>query len=60
VSALIACASAFVIVSIYYWKMQPVMPLLAELVTTVAIYVFAIFALGTIHHRIVGPLRSDI
>jgi len=60
VNALIACFSAYFIVDIYHWQMQPVAPLMAELAMTVVMYVFAVFALGAIHHRIVGPLRSDI
>ena len=60
VSALIACASAYVIVDLYHWQIQPAAPLMAELAMTVAIYVLAVFVLGAIHRRVVGPLRSDL
>jgi len=60
ISALIACLAAYAIVDVYYWHVQPVAPILGELATTVVLYIFAIFPLGGIHHRIVGPLRSDI
>jgi hypothetical protein len=32
---------------------------MAELAMTVFVYVFAVFVLSGIHHRVVGPLRSD-
>ncbi|HEY0106471.1 MAG TPA: hypothetical protein VGB91_10335 [Rhizomicrobium sp.] len=58
-SALVACASAYVIVTLYHWHAEPVAPVMAELVTTVLIYVLAVFVLGGIHRRLVGPLRSE-
>lgn len=59
VSALLACACAYFIVAIYYWHLPPLAPVMAELAMTVFVYVFAVFVLGSIHHRLVGPLRSD-
>jgi len=59
VTALVACASAYCIVSIYDWKVLPLAPVMAELAMTVIVYVFAVFLLGGIHRRLVGPLRSD-
>jgi rod shape-determining protein MreD len=58
-SALVACTCAYVIFVIYHMHFEPVAPVMAELVTTVFLYVFAVFALGSIHRRLVGPLRSD-
>ncbi len=58
-SALVACASAYLIVMLYHWRLEPIAPVMAELVTTVLFYVFAVFLLGGIHRRLVGPLRSD-
>lgn len=59
ITALVACLSAYVIVSVYYWQGQPLAPVMGELALTVVEYVFAVFLLGGIHRRIVGPLRSD-
>jgi len=59
VAALTACGSAYFIVDIYHWQIQPLAPVLAELAITVLEYVFAVFVLGSIHRRLVGPLRSD-
>ncbi len=59
VSALAACASAYVIVSVYDWQILPLAPVMAELAMTVIAYVFVVFVLGGIHRRFVGPLRSD-
>jgi rod shape-determining protein MreD len=58
-AALSACASAYVIVDIYNWHWQPLAPVLGELAMTVFFYMFAVFFLGGIHRRVVGPLRSD-
>jgi rod shape-determining protein MreD len=59
VAALTACASAYLIVDIYHWQVQPIAPVMAELAVTVIEYVAAVFVLGAIHRRLVGPLRSD-
>lgn len=58
-TALTACGTAYVIVGVYYWHLPPLAPVLAELAMTVFLYVFAVFVLGSIHRRLVGPLRSD-
>ncbi|MEJ0026798.1 MAG: hypothetical protein WDN01_12290 [Rhizomicrobium sp.] len=59
VAALTACASAYVIVDIYHWRLQPLAPSMAELAITVIEYTAAVFVLGAIHRRVVGPLRSE-
>ena len=59
VAALVACASAWLVVDLYYWQLQPLAPVLGELAVTVAFYVFFVVLLVSIHHRLVGPLRSD-
>ena len=59
VAALVACASAYFIVDIYHWQIQPLAPSIAELAITVIEYVAAVFVLGAIHRRVVGPLRSE-
>jgi rod shape-determining protein MreD len=59
VAALTACGSAYFIVCVYEWHILPLAPMMAELAVTVIFYVFAVFLLGGIHRRLVGPLRSD-
>lgn len=59
VAALSACVSAYIIVAFYYWHLPPVAPLLVELVMTVLFYIPAVFVIGVIHRRVVGPYRSD-
>ncbi len=59
VAAFVACVSAYLIVDVYHWRLQPLAPSIAELAITVVEYVFAVFALGAIHRRVVGPLRSE-
>jgi rod shape-determining protein MreD len=59
-AALIACGSASAIVTIYYWHLQPIAPVLAVLAMTVLVYIPMVFVLGFVHRRLVGALRSDI
>jgi rod shape-determining protein MreD len=59
VSALAACFTAYVIVALYYWHVPPLAPMLVQLAMTVLFYIPAVFALGIIHRRLVGPYRSD-
>jgi rod shape-determining protein MreD len=58
-AALVACATAYLIVCVYHWHLLPLAPLMSELATTVIFYVPVAWFLGTVHHRFVGPLRSD-
>lgn len=59
VSALSACAAAYVIVALYYWHFPPLAPMLVELAMTVLFYIPAVFVLGIVQRRLVGPYRSD-
>jgi rod shape-determining protein MreD len=59
VAALAACICAYVIVGFYYWHLPPVAPLLVELAMTVLFYIPAVFVIGIVHRRLVGPYRSD-
>ena len=59
IAALAACGTAYGIVCVYDWQILPLAPVMAELAITVFVYVFAVFVLGGIHRRLVGPLRSD-
>ena len=59
VASLAACTCAYVIVGFYYWHLPPVAPLLVELAMTVLFYIPAVFVMGIVHRRVVGPYRSD-
>ncbi|MEI9888561.1 MAG: hypothetical protein WDN08_19080 [Rhizomicrobium sp.] len=59
VAALVACVSAYAIVSVYNWTLLPLAPVMGELAVTVIVYVFAVMVFGAVHRRLVGPLRSD-
>lgn len=57
---LIASATAYVIVSIYFMRLPPVAPLIVEITVSVLFYIPVAIALGWIHRRFVGPMRRDI
>ena len=48
--------TGFRVFAIFSSSVQSVM---SELAMTVFVYIFAVFVLGGIHRRLVGPLRSD-
>jgi rod shape-determining protein MreD len=54
-----AIAAAYAIVSVYYGDLPPLGPVVAQLAMTVAAYIPVTYFIAMIHHRIVGPLRSD-
>ncbi|HEX2589845.1 MAG TPA: rod shape-determining protein MreD [Rhizomicrobium sp.] len=58
-AAFIACGSAYLIVTVYFWRLSSIVPLATELAMTVLFYVPLVVLLGRIHHRFVGPLRRD-
>ena len=58
-AALAACASAYAIIAVYFGQIPPVGPVVAQLAMTVAAYIPVTYVVSTVHHRIVGPLRSD-
>jgi hypothetical protein len=49
---------AYVTTAILYHPV-PLGPVVAELAITVLFYVPGALVLGALHHRLVGPLRSD-
>lgn len=59
VAMLVASATAYVIVAIYYAGFPPVGPLVMQISLSVLCYVPAAFLLGWLQHHVVGPLRSD-
>ena len=58
-AAFAAIAAAYGTVGVYYGRVPPLGPLVAQLAMTVAAYIPVTYVVATIHHRVVGPLRSD-
>jgi rod shape-determining protein MreD len=58
-AAFAAIAAAYAIVGIYDGRVPPLGPLVAQLAMTVAAYVPVTYVVSSLHHRVVGPLRSD-
>jgi rod shape-determining protein MreD len=58
-AAFAAIAAAYTIVAIYYGTVPPLGPVVAQLAMTVAAYIPVTYVITAIHHRVVGPLRSD-
>ena len=59
IAALMSCVSAFVIFALYHWKMPAISSVVALFAITVLFYLPIAALLGQLHHRLVGPLRSD-
>jgi rod shape-determining protein MreD len=60
VAMLVAAGSAFVIVALYYWRVPPVQPLMADIAVNVVWYIPAVWLMSKLQHHLVGPLRSDL
>ena len=58
-ATLIVCATAYFTMAAYFWHMAPVGPIVGELAVTVLFYIPGAFVIGSLHRRLVGPLRSD-
>ena len=58
-AALVTCGVAYGVTAILY-HLPPLGPMVGELAMTVLFYIPGALVLGVIHHRLVGPLRSDI
>jgi rod shape-determining protein MreD len=58
-AALAACTSAYFTVAALNGRMPPIGPVVAELAMTVICYLPGTLIVGSIHRRLVGPLRSD-
>ena len=59
VAATIACATAYAVEALYYWRIPPLAPVMGELAMSVFFYLPAAMFLVSVHRRLVGPLRSD-
>jgi rod shape-determining protein MreD len=58
-AALAAIATAYATVAVYYGRVPPLGPMVAQLAMTVAAYIPATTVVSAVHHRLIGPLRSD-
>jgi rod shape-determining protein MreD len=58
-SVLLACTTAFATVALFYGRFPPVQPLIAMGATTILIYLPGLWLLNLLHHKFVGPMRSD-
>ena len=58
-AATAACASAYAVEALWYWRVPPLAPVMGELAMSVIFYVPIAMFLGGVHRRLVGPLRSD-
>ena len=58
-AALVACTAQYLIYSIYLWRMMPVSGSIKEFAVTSVLYIPVAFLLAWVHHRFVGPLRSE-
>ena len=54
-----AASAAYGLVSLLFWRMAPLSPLLLEAVVTVAFYPLVAPVVAFIHRHIVGALRGD-
>ena len=58
-ASLVACIIAYGTVALLTARLPPAGALVAELAITVVCYIPGTLVVGAIHHRLVGPLRSD-
>jgi rod shape-determining protein MreD len=60
VAALVACTCAYTITALSHWSLPSPGPSVSELAMTVLFYIPTAMAIGALHHRLIGPLRSDV
>jgi len=58
-ATMVAVGTAFALVSVYYWRLPPVAPVIAALAVNVLWYIPAVALMNKAQHHLVGPLRSD-
>jgi rod shape-determining protein MreD len=59
-AAAICCASAYFTIAALYAHLPLLAPVLSALAMTVLFYIPAAMVVGSIHRRLVGPMRSDV
>jgi len=57
---LVAGASVYGIIAIYYWNLPPLGPILVEIAVSVVFYIPIVVLLSFVHRRLVGSARSDL
>jgi rod shape-determining protein MreD len=58
-AAALCCATAYAVVALYYWRIPPLAPVMTELAMSVFFYLPGVVFLNFLHHRLIGPMRSD-
>ena len=58
-ATLIVCATAYFTTSFWHLRLAPIGPIVGELAITVLFYIPGAYVIGSLHRRLVGPLRSD-
>jgi rod shape-determining protein MreD len=58
--AFVACVSQYAIYALYLWRLVPVSGSIKELAVTALLYIPNAYFLAWLHHRFVGPLRSEL
>jgi rod shape-determining protein MreD len=56
----IAGISAYAVSAFYDWQLPPSLPVLAEIVVSVVVYIPVALLFGVIHRRLVGARRSEL
>lgn len=59
-AAFVAQTSAWIEVSLYYWRLAPAPAMLGALAVTVLFYIPAALTMGVIHRRLIGSLRTHL
>jgi rod shape-determining protein MreD len=54
------CFVAWATIGLLGWRVPHLAPIVGELAMTVLFYAPTVMVVGRLHHRLVGPLRSDI
>ena len=57
---MIAGFTAYGVSAFYNWQLPPSLPLLAEIVVSVVVYIPVVLFFGLVHRRLVGARRSEL
>jgi rod shape-determining protein MreD len=58
-TVVLACTVAFAVVALSSWSLPPSAPLIVMGAMTILLYLPGLWLLNLLHHRLIGPLRSD-
>ncbi|HEX4159914.1 MAG TPA: hypothetical protein VHY79_15725 [Rhizomicrobium sp.] len=56
---LVAAGTGFAIVTVYYWRLPPVAPIVVATAINVMWYIPALWFMSRVQHNFIGPLRGD-